>query len=660
MSTNKKHLCMNCMSDMGPYEVCMMCGWADGSEARELYHLQPRTILAERYEVGLAVGFGGFGVIYRAWDMQLDTQVAIKEFYPSGLVNRVPGECRIVVYSGDRRTQFEEGKTRFLAEARTMAKFSQHPHIVNVYDFFEENNTAYIVMEYLEGVSLKNYLKSVGGKLSIADTLQIIDPVMDALKAIHKEGIVHRDISPDNIFILPDGRIKVIDFGAARLSMGDKEQTLSVVLKPGYAPPEQYRSKSKQGPFTDIYALGATMYRMVTGEVPEESVDRLIKDEIKLPSELVPQLPKKYENIIMTAMAVNASLRFQTIDAMERALHGDAEVLLPEEQRKRIEKKRRGIIAVTATGLAAIAALIVVAVLFFAPQQRLSMKDIEPCTITTHFDEGLPITSDIRKMADEMLQEDGDVVSVDGGNNEGTGNVCFVTQRESVPSNAADLNKLIRSLDESDYPLLQKYSDRFSGENWIALGFDVPVVFYNAKLMSLYDIDIPYTENKDSYNEKRTIEDFVSMVEPIIQVEECLPVVAADSATGIARLDDYIQEQALDVFCANNGAVMYIGMLSDIPFVQEHLPGYYAVGPLPSECDFMEHISYDCIAYIPENENENILDASMCYLSYYLSEDIQTEMYITNTSVLPMEKAVLSTYINEKYPGTGWLMDFFK
>lgn len=314
----------------------------------------------------------------------------------------------------------------------------------------------------------------------------------------------------------------------------------------------------------------------------------------------------------------------------------------------------------TAAALAAIAALIVVAVLFFAPQQRLSMKDIEPCTITTHFDEGLPITSDIRKMADEMLQEDGDVVSIDGGNNEGTGNVCFVTQWESVPSNAADLNKLIRSLDESDYPLLQKYSDRFSGENWIALGFDVPVVFYNAKLMSLYDIDIPYTENKDSYNEKRTIEDFVSMVEPIVQVEECLSVVAADSATGIAGLDDYIQEQALDVFCANNGAVMYIGMLSDIPFVQEHLPGYYAVGPLPSECNFMEHISYDCIAYIPENENENILDASMCYLSYYLSEDIQTEMYITNTSVLPMEKVVLSAYINEKYPGTGWLMDFFK
>lgn len=659
MSKSKRHLCMNCMNDMGAYEVCMMCGWADGSGARELYHLQPRTILAERYEVGLAVGFGGFGIIYRAWDMQLNTQVAIKEFYPSGLVNRVPGECRIVVYSGDKRTQFEDGKTRFLAEARTMAKFSQHPHIVNVYDFFEENNTAYIVMEYLEGVSLKNYLKSVGGKLSIADTLQIIDPVMDALKAIHKEGIVHRDISPDNIFILPDGRIKVIDFGAARLSAGDKEQTLSVVLKPGYAPPEQYRSKSKQGPFTDIYALGATMYRMVTEEVPEESVDRLIKDEIKLPSELVPQLPKKYENIIMTAMAVNTSLRFQTIDAMERALHGDAEVLLPEEQRKRIEKKRRGIIAVTATGLAAIAALIVVAVLFFAPQQRLSMKDIEPCIITTHFDEGLPITSDIRKMADEMLREDGDVVSVDGGNNEGTDNVCFVTQRESVPSNAANLNKLIRSLDESDYPLLQKYSDRFSGENWIALGFDVPVVFYNAKLMALYDIDVPYTDSKDGYAEKKTVGDYISMVEPIVQVEECLPLVVSDSVGSIAGLDDYKREQALDIFCTDNGAVMYVGMLSDISYVQDCLPGYYAAGPLPAECSFMENISYDCIAYI-NGADENTVDAAMCYLSYYFSEDIQTEMYITNESVLPMEKTVLTAFTSEKYPSVSWLMDFLK
>ena len=659
MSKNKKHLCMNCMSDMGEYEVCMMCGWADGSGARELYHLQPRTILAGRYEVGLAVGFGGFGIIYRAWDMQLNTQVAIKEFYPSGLVNRVPGECRIVVYSGDRRTQFEDGKTRFLAEARTMAKFSQHPHIVNVYDFFEENNTAYIVMEYLEGVSLKNYLKSVGGKLSIADTSQIIDPVMDALKAIHKEGIVHRDISPDNIFILPDGRIKVIDFGAARLSAGDKEQTLSVVLKPGYAPPEQYHSKSKQGPFTDIYALGATMYRMVTGEVPEESVDRLIKDEIKLPSEIDPLLPKKYENIIMTAMAVNASLRFQTIEAMEQALHGETEILLPEEQRKRIEKKRKGIIAITASGVAAIAALVIVAVLVFSPQQRLSVKDLEPCTIEVHFDEALPISENIQEMAVQMLQENGDVVDIDTSGSTVESNICFVAKQEDVPSDAASLSKLVRSLDGSDYPLLQSYSDRFTGENWIALGFDVPVVFYNAKLMALYDIDVPYTDSKDGYTEKKTVGDYISMVEPIVQVEECLPLVVSDSVGSIAGLDDYKQEQALDIFCTDNGAVMYVGMLSDISYVQDCLPGYYAVGPLPAECSFMDNISYDCIAYI-NGANENIVDAAMCYLSYYFSEDIQTEMYITNEGVLPMEKTVLTAFTSEKYPSVNWLMDFLK
>ena len=160
-----------------------------------------------------------------------------------------------------------------------MAKFSQHANIVNVYDYFEANNTAYIVMEYMDGISLKDYLKKMGGKVSPAAALEIIRPVMEALKAIHAEGVVHRDISPDNIFILKNGQVKVLDFGAARLSVGDEEKTLSVVLKPGYAPPEQYRSKSRQGPFTDIYALGATLYRMLTGMAPEESVDRLVDDQ---------------------------------------------------------------------------------------------------------------------------------------------------------------------------------------------------------------------------------------------------------------------------------------------------------------------------------------------------------------------------------------------
>lgn len=658
MGVNKKHLCMNCMSDMGAYDICMNCGWIEGSDARELYHLRPRTILADRYEIGLSVGSGGFGIIYLAWDMQLGTQVAIKEFYPSGLVNRVPGECRVIVYSGDRRAQFDYGKDRFLAEARTMAKFGQHPHIVNVYDFFEENNTAYIVMELLDGMSLKTYLKNIGGKLSITDTLDVIAPVMDALKAIHKEGIVHRDISPDNIFILPDGRIKLIDFGAARLSLGDKEQTLSVVLKPGYAPPEQYRSKSKQGSFTDIYALGATMYRMVTGEVPEESVDRLIKDEIRLPSELEPSLPKKYENIIMTAMAVNPSLRFQTIDAMEQALYGDAEVLLPEELRKRIEKKRKGIIAVMAAGVAVIALLVILAVLVFTPQQRLSMKDIEPCSIAAHFDNGLSAGS-VQEMAEQMLQEDGDTIEIVNGETSSS-DIYFVKSSENVPSSAAPLDKLIRSLDVNDYPLLRDYSDKFTDGNWIALGFDVPVVFYNAKLMSLYGIDIPYTDSKDSYAEMQSINDYVAMVEPVVQVEECQSLVAANSLGDIPGLNTYVQAQALDTFCTDNGAVMYAGMLSDIPYVQEHLPGYYAVGPLPAACDFMKHISYDCIAYIRDNTDENAVNAAMYYLSYYFSTDIQTEMYITNSSVLPMEEGALSAYVNEKYPSAGWLMDFLK
>lgn len=654
---NKKHLCMNCMSDMGEFEVCMNCGWTDETGARELYHLQPRSILAGRYEVGMAVGFGGFGVIYRAWDMQLNAQVAIKEFYPSGLVNRVPGESRVVVYSGDRKMQFEEGKSRFLAEARTMAKFSQHPHIVNVYDFFEENNTAYIVMEFLDGVSLKSYLKSAGGKISIRDAIEVITPVMDAVKAIHKEGIVHRDISPDNIFILPDGRIKLIDFGAARLSLGDKEQTLSVVLKPGYAPPEQYRSKSKQGPFTDIYALGATLYRMVTGEVPEESVDRLISDDLKLPTQIDPLIPSKYESIILKAMAINASLRFQTIEAMEQAIHSDSEILRPEEQRKRIEKGRRGVVALAAIGVAAVLALVAVAVFVIKPQERLSVNDIEPCTIATYYDDNLRAVDAVQEMIGTLLHEDGDVITVKH-NEKSNCDICFTSAQKEVPADAAPLDKLVRSLNTENYLLLGEYREKFEGENWIALGFDIPVIFYNAKLMSLYEIPVPYIEDRDSYASLRTVEDYVNAVEPIVQVEGCLPLVVDAALGDIPGTSGYRSETALNAFCNNNGAVMFIGMLSNIDEIQQNLPGYYSVGPLPADYNALDWIDYYAVSYIRQSDDENIANAAMAYLSYYFSEDIQTELFITNANALPMEKTTFGKFINTKYPSLSWLGDF--
>lgn len=341
--------CFNCMNTFDEkYGVCPHCGFIPGTPPKEAYHLYPGTILKNRYVIGTTVGFGGFGITYRAWDQVLDKKVAIKEFYPNGIVNRVPGEKSVIIYSGNRANEFQNGKVRFLAEARNMARFNTHPNIVNVYEFFEENNTAYIAMEFLEGLSYKQYLAAAGGKVAPQTAVAVVVSVLDALKEIHKVGIIHRDVSPDNIFMVPvepgsnNFKVKLIDFGAARFSTGEEEKTLSIILKPGYAPPEQYRSKSRQGPWTDIYAVGAVLYRSVTGTMPDESVNRMVEDHLQQPMNLVSEIPQYLNDSIMRAMALNQELRFQNVDQFREAIQNKTKVLSVDSELKR-RKMIRGL-----------------------------------------------------------------------------------------------------------------------------------------------------------------------------------------------------------------------------------------------------------------------------------------------------------------------------
>lgn len=342
-------LCLNCMNTFEEkYGVCPHCGFIPGTPPKEAYHLYPGTVLRGRYIVGTTVGFGGFGITYRAWDRTLEKKVAIKEFYPNGIVNRVPGEKNVIIYSGNRANEFQNGKVRFLAEARNMARFNTHPNIVNVYEFFEENNTAYIAMEFLEGMSYKQYIAACGGKVSVDVAVAVTLSVLDALKEIHKVKIIHRDVSPDNIFMVPvepgsdHFKVKLIDFGAARFSTGEEEKTLSIILKPGYAPPEQYRTKSRQGPWTDIYAVGAVLYRSITGVMPEESVNRMVEDHMPAPNTLVPDLPQYLNDSILRAMALNQELRFQNVDQFREAIQNKTKVLSVGSELKR-RKTIRGL-----------------------------------------------------------------------------------------------------------------------------------------------------------------------------------------------------------------------------------------------------------------------------------------------------------------------------
>lgn len=282
--------------------------------------LKPGVILKERYKIEEVIGAGGFGITYRAWDPLLQSYVAIKEYYPSGIATRSADSSKVCVPVGQEQREYHRGRIRFLKEAQDVARFQSEPNIVSIYDYLEENDTAYMVMEYLHGCTLKQYIREHGGRLDTDHILHICLSVLDALAVVHKAGMIHRDISPENIFICEDLTVKLIDFGAAKQVYLDGEQTMSVVLKPGYAPPEQYAKKDKQGPWTDIYALGATLYFAATGEKPEESFGRVLEDTIKPVCEVNPEIPRAMSQVIMRAMSVKIEDRYQMVEAMREAL----------------------------------------------------------------------------------------------------------------------------------------------------------------------------------------------------------------------------------------------------------------------------------------------------------------------------------------------------
>lgn len=359
-------LCMNCFNVKGTKSKCPFCGYEEGTPPQQAFHLIPGTVIANRYLIGTCIGFGGFGITYKAYDQILGVIVAIKEFYPAGLVNRSPGETQIGVLSGERMGEYQIQLQRFLLEAENIAQFGKAKDIVNVFDIIHENGTAYIIMEYIQGILLKDYMENEG-KLDIETSLYLIMPIIEALKKIHGCGIIHRDISPDNIFITNDGAIKVFDFGAAIFADEKKETASVAVVKEGYAPPEQYRSKSKQGAFSDIYSVGAILYQMVTGIKPPEGSSRTKKDDLKSPAELGIKINPNLDRAIMQAMAVRPEFRFQYIEHLQEAIEDKRAAEYPKEKLKQLRKKRR--LAATIS-IAALASCIVIALLIVNRVQR--------------------------------------------------------------------------------------------------------------------------------------------------------------------------------------------------------------------------------------------------------------------------------------------------
>lgn len=347
--------CYNCFQTFEEnVDVCPHCGKPRITRPKEPVQLAPGTVLADRYILGEAVGAGGFGIVYKAWDSKLETIVAVKEFFVSRLMTRAEGQKQIIL-SKKAQAEFSYRKDRFLAEARTMAKFGTHRSIPNVFEFFEENGTAYIVMELLQGMPLNRYLQQCGGKLDQDLAIMIAGEVGTALKSMHAAGIIHRDVAPDNIFICSgkEIRIKLMDLGAARLADAT-DDVIDIILKPGYSPTEQYDNSKNIGPWTDVYALGATLYVMLTGIKPEESTNRKIKDGVVPPHELDPSISENLSNSIMKAMAVERHLRFKNVDEFLEAINGERKVIPLAQEKKRRSARRFTGIAIALAVLAAI------------------------------------------------------------------------------------------------------------------------------------------------------------------------------------------------------------------------------------------------------------------------------------------------------------------
>ncbi len=312
--------CFGCMKPIEKgIEVCPHCGYVQSTPPGEVCHFTPGTILHARYYVGQVVRLSAVCATYIGRDLKLDNIVTVSEYLPAMYAARAQGQQMLSVRMGE---EFEAGLKTFCDGARRLAKFRDVQGAVEMLDFFFENNTAYIVAEYLEGLRLSSYLRRIGGRMEYGDAVKVLDRVMRATETIHAKGILHLDIRPDIIFLTADGRAKFIEFEGARLSHGENETFSGSWFNIGYAPPEQYMTRAKTGEYTDIYALGALAYRVLTGERPEESIDRQQKDSLKRPSELGVEIPLNAEKAIMKAMALKPRLRFRHVREMRRAFDG--------------------------------------------------------------------------------------------------------------------------------------------------------------------------------------------------------------------------------------------------------------------------------------------------------------------------------------------------
>lgn len=482
--------CFSCFKEFDEgVQVCPHCGTAWDNQPKEPVYLVPGTVLIDRYILGQAIGAGGFGIVYHAWDMKLETIVAVKEFFMTRLVTRAEGQKDLII-AKKAAEEFKYRKERFLAEARNMAKFGSHRSIPNVFEFFEENNTAYIVMERLYGMPLNKYLQQSSGKIDVQFSLMIANEVGNALKSLHEKGIIHRDVAPDNIYICAgkEIKIKLMDLGAAKLA-DSTDDVIDIILKPGYSPTEQYDNSRNIGPWTDVYALAATLYVMITGVKPDESTNRKIHDEVVPPRALNPQISENLSNAIMKAMAIEKHMRFKTVQEFLSAINGERKIIPLAKEKKRKHMRRF-------TGIAAACAALIVGSLFVYDTYRSKQNEnqLAPATVevwysvaegSTEGDAMKAIREDFEQKFEGVTLE---LVGIPEAEYEDRirqaakkGELPALFESSGLPSDilqeAADLDEVLASEQFKNAMFLDQYHRYYDSKKQMPLAIEVPMAY---------------------------------------------------------------------------------------------------------------------------------------------------------------------------------------
>ena len=483
--------CLSCFNEYEDSNICPFCG-KEPLKQKEPIDLMPGTILAGRYLIGENVGTGGFGIIYRSFDLKFETVIAVKEYYPRRIVTRAAGTKDIIVNTKGRE-EYEYRKKRFLAEARNMAKLGDNKNIPNVFEYFEENNTAYIVMEFLEGMSLGEMLNSPDYTPDPDFAIYAANEVGNALIALHHFGILHRDVAPDNIFICSDRelKIKLLDLGAARLADED-DDVVDIVLKPGYSPIEQYidDKKSRKGidERADIYALGATLYHLLTGVKPDESSNRKILDTVQSPKEINPSIDENLNNAIMKAMALEKHLRFNNVKEFLSAINGNRKVIELKVERR--NRKLRQVLLIALSIMAVGAAALVLNSYYeskrevaYLPDSALTIwyisdgkdnKDVAMDFIVKDFTESFPnVSVECKYFPEEEFYVE---LEKAAANNELPTIFESTYASAEVLAKANDLDAVLNSEQAADCYFLDQYDSVYPEHKKLPLAIEVPMV----------------------------------------------------------------------------------------------------------------------------------------------------------------------------------------